>query len=260
MDRSCLLGYDGGSTGLPPMNGSPPAVNAPRIILVALGLLLGVHVLRLMLGPAADVEVLRLFAFIPARYSDVVPGVRFEFGGGLAAKIWSFVTYMVLHGDWTHLIFNSLWLLAFGSAVAWRIGTERFIAFTICCGVAGALFHLAAHWGEPFPVIGASAAISGHMAGAIRFVFRAAGPFGALGRPGEMQRRVPLASIAETFQERRSLAFLAVWLFINLGLGLGAITFGEATGIAWEAHIGGFAFGLFFFGLFDRKLPPLRAF
>ena len=243
------------------MNGTPPAVNAPRIVLLLLGLIFAVHVARMFLSPEANFDLLRLFAFIPNRYSEVVPGDFPQVGaGGWPAAIWSFATYMMLHGDWTHILFNGLWLLAFGSAVAWRIGTERFLAFTIACGAAGALLHLAAHWGEPFPVIGASAAISGHMAAAIRFVFRAAGPFGALGRPGEAQRRVPLASIAETFQERRSLAFLAVWLFINLGLGIGAVTFGEASGIAWEAHIGGFAFGLFFFGLFDRKLPPLRAF
>jgi len=242
------------------MNGSPPAVNAPRVILVMLGLLLAIHVARLVAGPETDVELIRMFAFIPIRYAEIAPDTYLDVGGGWPAGIWSFVTYMALHGDWTHLVFNGLWLLAFGSAVAWRIGARRFVAFTLCCGIAGALLHLGAHWGEPFPVIGASAAISGHMAGAIRFVFRAAGPFGALGRPGEMQRRVPLASIAETLQERRSLAFLAVWLLINLGLGLGAVTLGDGSGIAWEAHIGGFAFGLFCFGWFDRKLPPLRAF
>ena len=242
------------------MNASAPAVNAPRVILAMLGLMVAVHAARLVIGTDANFDLLRFFAFIPLRYAEVAPGEYIEVGGGWAAGLWTFVTYMLLHGDWTHLLFNSLWLLAFGSAVAWRIGTSRFIAFTLCCGAAGALVHLIAHWGEPFPVIGASAAISGHMAAAIRFVFRASGPLGALGRPGEMQRRVPLASIAETFQERRSLAFLAVWLFINLGLGIGAVTFGEGSGIAWEAHIGGFAFGLFFFGLFDRKWPPLRAF
>lgn len=242
------------------MNGSPPAVNAPRVVLVLLGVMLAVHLVRQFLGPETNVEILRLFAFIPIRYAQVSPGRYLDVGGGWAAGIWTFTTYMFLHGDWTHILFNGLWMLAFGSAVAWRVGAERFLAFTVACGAAGALVHLASHWGEPFPVIGASAAISGHMAAAIRFVFRAAGPFGALGRPGEMQRRVPLASIAETFQERRSLAFLAVWMFINLGLGLGAVTFGEGTGIAWEAHVGGFAFGLFFFGLFDRKWPPLRAF
>ena len=236
------------------MNASPPAVNAPRIIMVMLGLILVVHVVRWLVGPVVDNLVLNMFAFIPARYGEI------QFTGGWGADVWTFITYMLLHGDWTHLIFNGLWLLAFGSAVAWRIGAERFIAFTLCCGVAGALLHLALHWGQLVPMIGASAAISGHMAAAIRFVFRAAGPFGALGQPGEAQRRVPLASIIETFQEKRSLAFLAVWLLINLGLGLGAITLDDGVGVAWEAHIGGFAFGLFFFGLFDRKLPPLKAF
>ena len=240
------------------MTSSQPAINAPRVVIVLLAAMAGVHLLRAFVSNDFDIQLFRLFALIPARYALSDPQALDWSGGGLPAAVWSPVTYMLLHGDVTHLIFNALWLLAFGSAVAWRIGTERFLAFTVCCGVAGALLHLVSHWGEPFPVIGASAAISGHMAAAIRFVFRSAGPFGSLGRPGQALRTVPLASIPETFQERRSLAFLAVWLVINLGLGIGSMTVGGGSGVAWEAHIGGFAFGLFTFGLFDRKAPPGR--
>ncbi len=242
------------------MNTSPSAVNAPRIIVILLGLMLSVHLGRLLMGPHGDDVLLRYFAFIPIRYSILLSGIDLSGSGGWTAGVWTFVTYMFFHSDWTHLIFNGLWLLAFGSAVAWRIGTVPFLIFSTCCGVAGALLHLFFHWGETSMVIGASAAISGHMAAAIRFVFRAAGPFGALGQPGGAQRRVPLATITETFQERRSLAFLSVWLFINMGMGVGALALDGSVSIAWEAHIGGFAVGLFFFGVFDQNLPARRAF
>jgi membrane associated rhomboid family serine protease len=238
------------------MNGSPPAINAPRAVLVLLGIAFAVHLVRAFLSEPADLEVIRLFAFIPSRYALGGPAGLDWGTGGPAAAMWSFFTYMGLHGNIPHLLLNSLWMLAFGSAVAWRIGAGPFVLFTLCCGAAGALLHLALHWGEPFPVIGASAAISGHMAGAIRFVFRAAGPFGTLGRPGTMHRLVPLATVGETFRERRSLAFLAVWLVINIAFGLGSGI--DGGGVAWEAHIGGFAFGLFLFGLFDRPASSLR--
>ena len=97
--------------------------------------------------------------------------------GGLAADIWTFVTYAFLHGDLNHLVFNSIWLLAFGSPVARRFGTWRFLVFFAPSAAAGgALVHLATHFGQLLPMIGASAAISGAMAAVTRFVFRRGGP------------------------------------------------------------------------------------
>ena len=78
-----------------------------------------------------------------------------------AAEVWTFVTYALLHADWTHLTVNSVWLLAFGSAVAWRFGTARFLGFFAMTAAAGAAAHLVLHIGEPLPLVGASAALSG---------------------------------------------------------------------------------------------------
>src|SRR5262245_65853199 len=85
------------------------------------------------------------------------------------ADVWTFVTYAFIHADWTHLLVNSIWLLPFGSAVARRFGAVRFLAFFAVAAAAGAALHLATHAGEQFPMIGASAAISGTMAAAMRF-------------------------------------------------------------------------------------------
>ena len=64
--------------------------------------------------------------------------------------------------------------------VARRFGTLRFIGFFIVTSAAGALLHLLTHGGEMLPMIGSSAAVSGCMAGAIRFAFQPGNAAGAV--------------------------------------------------------------------------------
>ena len=101
------------------------------------------------------------------------------------------------------------------------------------------------------PVVGASAAISGQMAGALRFIFFARS--GAGGQAPDFST-APLASLGATFRDPRILGFLVFWVVLNAYFGLTSVSFGGAEGgIAWEAHIGGFLCGLLIFGLFDRS-------
>ena len=53
-----------------------------------------------------------------------------------------FLTYSLLHADISHLVFNMLWLLPFGSAVARRFGAFRFFLFLAVSAIAGAAAHL----------------------------------------------------------------------------------------------------------------------
>jgi membrane associated rhomboid family serine protease len=143
------------------MQASEPIFNVPRAVLVTSALIIAVQVIRGLLPDEIDITVLLGLAFIPARYS----GAALELPGGYVTSVTSFVTYMVVHSGWMHLLVNVLWMLAFGTAVARRIGDRGFYDFSILCGIAGALTHLVFHWGEMAPVVGASAAISGQMAG-----------------------------------------------------------------------------------------------
>jgi membrane associated rhomboid family serine protease len=100
------------------------------------------------------------------------------------------------------------------------------------------------------PVIGASAAISGQMAGALRFFFNAR-PRPGGGAPDFAG--APTMSLAQTLSDKRMLAVLAIWIAMNAYFGISAIQIGGQEGnIAWEAHIGGFLCGLLIFGAFDR--------
>ncbi len=228
------------------MAANEPIFNVPPAVLAAGTLMIAVQAVRGLLPDEIDVTVLLALAFIPARYS----GAAVELPGGYITAVTSFVTYMVVHGGWMHLLVNLLWMLAFGSAVARRIGMRGFFDFSILCGVAGAVTHLVFHWGEMAPVVGASAAISGQMAGALRFIFF------AKREPGQRTPDfvgAPLASLGATFRDPRIVGFLVFWVVLNAYFGLTAVSFGGTDGgIAWEAHIGGFLCGLLIFGHFDR--------
>jgi membrane associated rhomboid family serine protease len=234
----------------PSMGASEPMFNVPRVVLVLAGLMIGVQLIQVLLPTEQSVRFVLALAFIPARYTGAAP----ELPGGYLAAVISFVTYMLVHAGWMHLLVNLLWMAAFGSPVARRIGDWRFLSFSACCGIAGAATHLVLHFGEMTPVVGASAAISGQMAAALRFVF-------AWRRPGEDLARVPLESLSRTLTDRRILAVLGFWVLLNVVFGLGVVSLAGTSGdIAWEAHIGGFVFGLLCFGFFDkpRKLPVLE--
>src|SRR4051812_49746547 len=68
-----------------------------------------------------------VFGFIPKRYDSTLLAI--DFPGGTGAKVWSFVTYSLLHANLSHLGFNVLWLLPFGSALARRFDALRVFIF-----------------------------------------------------------------------------------------------------------------------------------
>lgn len=224
-----------------------PLFMMPGVVVTLVVVLAGIQLIRAQLPPETDLYfVLAWFAFVPARYTDTFG----MFPGGFGADVWTFVTYALLHGSWLHLASNAVWLVAFGSAVARRFGTLRFVVFFAVAAAAGAALHLALHQGEPTPVVGASAAIAGLMAAAARFVFDAGGPM-AMSRSGdEAAFRRPARSLLKTLENRSAVFFIAIFFGINLLTGVGS-TLSGGVAIAWEAHLGGFLAGLVMFRWFD---------
>ena len=251
--------YLGATSGASEVNQrSEPMFNVPPVVVATVVVLVLVHALRMLfLTDAEDLRVLLTFAFISARYDiDLVAGGAFP--GGFGADMWTFFSYAFLHADLLHIGVNVAWLLPFGTALARRFGAARYVAFMLVVAAAGAFAHLITHPGAMLPMIGASAAISGAMAAALRFVFQPGGPLGLWrgGINGEAYR-VPAASLAATLRDPRFLIFLAAWIGLNALFGLGSVSIGEETGqqIAWQAHIGGFIAGLLLFNAFDPVVP-----
>lgn len=205
-------------------------------------------------SPSQDGPVFLDLAFVPIVFLARIEDGQF----GLA--IVPLLTHMFLHGSPFHIFSNMLWLMVFGSGIARRLCVEGvppddrsfnvmiFLAFYVMCGIAGGLTHFAFHPYDATPMVGASGAISGLMGGTLRFALRLFAPMGA-----EYGRLAPLFA-------RPVLVASAIYVGLNVMTGVvGAAGVEEAAMIAWEAHVGGFLFGLIMFPLFDRfaKRPPL---
>ncbi len=227
-----------------------PIFNIPPVMLALVAVLLGIHALRVYgLTEAQDFWVIVNFAFVPARYTEPVLGLP----AGIGPDLWTFVTYALLHADWGHVALNSVWMIAFGVPLARRLRPMRFLLFSVVAAIAGALAHLLTHFGEVVPMVGASGAIAGYMAGAARFYFLV-----PAGMPTDVPRwLMPLAPLRIVLTDGRTLSFLASWFGINLLVGLANVGVSADGSIAWQAHIGGFLVGLFLFPLFDpvRWIP-----
>jgi membrane associated rhomboid family serine protease len=203
-----------------------PAFNLPPVVLA----LIGVCALLFVAGEYGlsrrDYEMLLQYAaFIPNRaYVDPTALV-------------TLITYSFLHGSWPHLLVNMIWLAAFGSPLANRLGALRFLSFWAVTSAAAAALYWALHIAAPVVLIGASGAISGMMGAAARFGFRIDR---SSGKPAFSGRPLPIAAC---LRSRAVVTFLSIWMLINLVTGLVPFAPGVDDQIAWEAHIGGFLAG-----------------
>jgi membrane associated rhomboid family serine protease len=233
-----------------------PMFNVPPVVIATIAVLVLVHALRmLVLTDDQDLQFLLTFAFIPARFGSDAAAAALP--GGFGADLWTFFTYSFLHADLMHLGLNLAWLLPFATALARRFGAWRYALFMLVTSAAGAFAHLVSHWGAIEPMIGASAAISGAMAAAMRFVFAQGGPLAAFRTGAEPIHQLPAVPLLTTLRDPRFLLFLAVWLGLNALFGVGTVSFGTEAGqeVAWQAHVGGFFAGLFLFTAFDPAVP-----
>jgi len=226
-----------------------PILTLPGALTAYVVLIAAIH-LRVLLPAEAENWTIDVFGFIPRRYDSTL--LQIEFPGGSGAKVWTFVTYSLLHANLSHIFFNIVWLLPFGSALARRFSAVRFFIFMAVTAAAGALAHLLTHEHAIAPMIGASASVSGAMAAAIRFAF-VKGSFLSFNRGGaDEAARVPALSLLRALRDPRVLGFLAVWFGVNIIFGMGSIAIGsEGASVAWQAHIGVFVAGLILFALFD---------
>jgi membrane associated rhomboid family serine protease len=216
-----------------------PFFRSPAVVLWLIAGLAALHLLRISQPGSRPEFLIEQYGFMPSRYSGGLAQ-----GGPWWERVLPFLSYMGVHHDWTHLIINCLWLLAFAPIVARRWGGVLFLLFFTLCGIAGALAYMAFNWASPLPVVGASGAISGLMAAALRML------------PGQTPWAVPGETPLAPLISRQMLVFTALWAAINLLTGLTGLGMGGDSGlIAWQAHLGGFLAGLLLSGPFDRLRP-----
>ncbi len=147
-------------------------------------------------------------------------------------------TSMFMHGGFFHLAGNMLYLWIFGNNIEDKLGHVRFIIFYILSGIVAAYSHAITEPSSMLPMIGASGAVSGIL-GAYLLLFPHARVY-TLIFFGFFVRVVRLPAIF-------IIGFWIVIQFINGILSKGVANHG---GVAWFAHIGGFAFGILMIKIF----------
>lgn len=174
------------------------------------------------------------FAVTPA---DVTDGTPLEAG---------LLTSMFLHGGLLHIIFNMLYLMPFGDNVEDRMGHAPYLLFYVACGLAASLVHIAFNPDSAVPLVGASGAIAGVLAGYLVL------------HPRGYVRGLFFLWIIITRIELPAMVFILFWFALQLLSGyasLGAVD-NETGGVAFMAHVGGFIAGLILaqiFGALSRK-------
>jgi membrane associated rhomboid family serine protease len=224
----------------------PRAINAPRVVLVSIAVLVALYALQSFGGQGVEIAALQNFAFIPYRYVLVASG-EVSFDG---PAFWTPISYALMHGSWTHVLMNSVWLLVFGAPLAWRLGAMRFLVFSAITAALAAFTHMAIEPQSLVPLVGASGAISAHTAAALRFAFRSDMSVRSL--PPERRYNLPALSFPQMLQDKTVSFFLLFWVVSNV------MFIGSDSNTAWFAHLGGFFAGLALFPLFDdfkRKAP-----
>ena len=191
--------------------------------------------------PAIEALVMR-FGVIP---DVIVHGhwtVLRSDGGAIGSWVTPF-TSMFLHGGWLHLGSNLLFLHVFGDNVEDALGRLRFLLFYGLCGVGAVVGQILVDPNSVVPMIGASGAISGVLAG-----------YMILFPHARVVTVIPIFIFIH-FMEVPAWIFIALWFVLQLVAGylsLGVIAEGGG-GVAWFAHIGGFLAGLVFVRVLYRK-------
>jgi membrane associated rhomboid family serine protease len=167
--------------------------------------------------------------------------------GVVPERLWypSLVTSMFLHGGWLHLIGNMWFLWIFGDNVEDILGRFKYLLLYLGSGLAAGLTHALVNAGSHVPTIGASGAVAGVM-GAYLVKFPRS----------RILTLVPLFVFMTTLELPASF-ILVYWLVIQFFSGVGSVAHSQLTqgGVAWFAHVGGFAAGIVLVKLLRAKEP-----
>jgi membrane associated rhomboid family serine protease len=153
-------------------------------------------------------------------------------GTDLAGEALTLITSQFLHGGWLHLLGNMLYLWIFGNNVEDRLGRIRFLVFYLVGGIVAGLAQVAIAPDSPIPTIGASGAIAATL-GAYLVLFPRA-------------RITSLVFLGFFYQliDVPAVVVLVFWFLLQLIDGIASLGVTDASGgVAFFAHIGGFAFG-----------------
>ena len=187
---------------------------------------------------------------VPGELTHMAPvGMGVPLGSGMACIVdndaINIVTPLIsifLHGSWTHLLGNMLFLWVFGRNIEDTMGHGRYLAFYLICGVAASVAQIVSAPASPVPTVGASGAISGVM-GAFLVLY-----------PNVRVKMFFFIILADV----RAWLVLIYWFLLQLFEGLataGNMRNEISGGVAVWAHVGGFVAGIILIKFFTTRGP-----
>ena len=202
-----------------------------RIVPLVTYALIVLNVLFFLVEMSGGDAFIMKWAFVPSRFL-----------ANPVADFPTLFTSMFMHAGWLHLGGNMLYLWIFGDNVEDRFGHLKFLIFYLFCGLTATFVQMAVNPGSDVPNLGASGAIAGVLAAYILMF-----PQGMV-RVMQGQRVIQVPA----------LIMIGFWIVLQLFSGFASLGGADTGGVAYMAHIGGFAAGLVLAFLFKGKTIQRR--
>jgi membrane associated rhomboid family serine protease len=219
-----------------PLKDDLPSALKPVVTIVMIVACSGVFLWQRSLDVASSRQALAALGAIPA---VLLTDARLPADLQWMPRFASPFTSMILHGGWMHLLGNMLFLWIYGDNVEDAMGHARYLAFYLLCGIAAVFVQAVSNPDSPYPIIGASGAISGVL-GAYLLLF-----------PRARVLTLVLLPFFFTTLRMPAMLLLLLWFAVQLLSDLAAP--GGGVGVAFRAHIGGFLTGVLLVPLFKRR-------
>jgi rhomboid family protein len=207
-----------------PISDDNPTRLTPYVTWALILACVGVYIWQVQQGP--DSKVFIDYGFMP----DKLMSPQFGTDVPAVAPILTIFTSMFLHGGIWHLLGNMLYLWIFGNNIEDAMGHARFLLFYVLSGVAAAMTMAMMDPASNIPMVGASGAISGVL-GAYMLLYPRA----------RVTVLIPILIILYPF---RISAVWVVGVWFAMQLWNAAVSMPNSPGVAWWAHVGGFAAGI----------------
>lgn len=221
-----------------PLRDNLPTRRAPLVTVLLIGINAYAFLKVFWLGSYVGQRYLLYYGLIPCSLTGSC-----QVSGRAFSPEVTLITSMFVHAGFFHFGGNMLYLWIFGNNVEDAMGKVRFVVFYLLCGLGAAYAQILMGPASRIPMVGASGAVSGVL-GAYLLLFPHA----------RVLTLIPLGFFFHV-AEIRAVFVLGFWIVIQLLNGFLTFRY-EGGGVAWFAHIGGFAAGCILIGFFKRRTVP----
>lgn len=205
-----------------PIHDENPTQRFPWLTVALISVNIAVFAYELTRTPAQLADLIGAWAFVPTGLTS--------FGTAGHALV-TVLTSAFLHGGVLHIAGNMLYLWVFGNNIEDRLGRLAFGAFYIACALGAAAAQAIATPGSLVPMVGASGAIAGVL-GAYLILY----PRARVVTVVPVFFYLELAALPAGF-------VIGFWFLLQIAQGVTSLGGTMQGGVAWWAHIGGFATG-----------------